>query len=260
MDTTLSKSFGGKFLITFTFLESIFLYIYISKYSSTRTFLTNGRNSVSAKICFLCVAVTFRLFSISESELARSFNPLLSSSFIPKFFCKKKKQCIGEWSSLLGYHLQKSIRQVLNWMIIKLSDINAILVRSTSTANPLWKWNPSLVMKLLRTTQTWVWKQLYRVILSQHNLLHRAVFAEEFWMSFRRPCEKLLPHEEENPTHWTFRYITSSYSFPDQFVGLPDKNKKLYLKDSCCWYSSRMVHGYANWFERNTIPDVSTTT
>ena len=41
------------------------------------------------------------------------------------------------------------------------------------------------------------WKQLYRVILSQHNLLHRAVFAEEFRISFRRPCEKLLPHEEK---------------------------------------------------------------
>lgn len=86
-------------------------------------------------------------------------------------------------------------------MIIKLSDINAILVRSTSTANPLWKWSPSLVMKLLRTTQTYIWnefwKQLYRVILSQHNLLHRAVFAEEFRISFRRPCEKLLPHEEK---------------------------------------------------------------
>ena len=111
MDTTLSKSFGGKFLITFTFLESIFRrgttpgpssaitglrhfavgLLRFSKYSSTRTFLRNGRNSVSAKICFLCAAVTFRLFSISESELARSFNPLLSSSFIPKFFCKKKK-------------------------------------------------------------------------------------------------------------------------------------------------------------------------
>ena len=37
----------------------------------------------------------------------------LQVSFL-NFFVKRKKQCIGEWSSLLGYHLQKIIRQVLN--------------------------------------------------------------------------------------------------------------------------------------------------
>ena len=96
MDTTLSKSFGGKFLITFTFLESIFLYIYISKYSSTRTFLTNGRNSVSAKICFLCAQLRF-VFSVclNQNLLDLLILYFLQVSFL-NFFVKRKKQCIGE--------------------------------------------------------------------------------------------------------------------------------------------------------------------
>lgn len=88
-------------------------------------------------------------------------------------------------------------------------------------------------MKLLRTTQTYIWnefwKQLYRVILSQHNLLHRAVFAEEFRISFRRPCEKLLPHEEKTQPTEHFD-ILRAVTFPDQFVGLPDKHMKHYLQ------------------------------
>ena len=184
MDTTLSKSFGGKFSITFTFVKCIFRRGTTPDPSSAITrlrhfavgqFPEDFTNTLLHELFwqmvetpslqkYLFYLLWLRFFFsvyLNQNLLDLLIHYFLQVSFLI-FFVKRK-------SSLLGYHLQKSIRQVLNWMIIKLSNINAILEISISRANPLGKWSLSLVMKLLHTTQTYIWnefwKQLYRVIL-----------------------------------------------------------------------------------------------
>ena len=88
------------------------------------------KNTLSGKGDLAIVLVVFRSFRRSESELARSFNPLFSSSFISKICSQKCNIMLNEKCAL--HHLQKS-SEILS--IVPYVDNHKVLQNKSCTSD-----------------------------------------------------------------------------------------------------------------------------